>query len=94
VKGQSRALRSTGLQRTQKQIVGVRAGPADLEYLHHVEELAVNITNHCNRRADVHHVALLHQKLLRLCTYCFYHGLGQQLLLREPRYALVEVDSS
>jgi hypothetical protein len=85
---------SAGLQHTQEQIVRVRAGPADLEYLHHVEELAMDITNHSDGRANVHHIALLHKELFRLCTYCFYYGLGQQLLLRKPRYTFVEVDGS
>ena len=78
-------------RRTQEQIVGVRAGPANLENLHHVEELAVDVAHDGDGRADVHHVALLHEQLLRLCAYRLDHRLGQQLLLGQARYTLIEV---
>jgi hypothetical protein len=77
--------------RTQEQIIGVWTRPADLEYLHHVEELAVNVAHNGHGRSDVHHIALFHKKLFRLCAYCLNDRLCQQLLLGEARYALVEV---
>lgn len=41
---------------------------------------------------DVHYIALAHEKLLCLGTYCLYHGLGEQFFLIEARDALVQVD--
>jgi hypothetical protein len=78
---------------TQKQIVGVWTASANLEDLHHVEKLAVDVTHDGDGRPDVHHVALLHEQLLGLCAYCLDHRLGQQLLLGEALYALVDVYS-
>ena len=42
-------------------------------------------------RANVHHIALLHKQLFGLGAYCLDHRLGQQLLLGEARYTLIEV---
>lgn len=41
---------------------------------------------------DVHHVALAHEQLLCLGTYCLDDGLGEQFFLIEARDALVQVD--
>jgi hypothetical protein len=76
---------------TEEQIVGVRTRPANLKYLHHVEELAVDVADYGDGRADVHHVALLHEQLLGFCAYRLDDRLGQQLLLGEARYTLIEV---
>jgi hypothetical protein len=79
---------------TQKEVIGVRTRPADLEYLHHVEELPVYVPDDRHRRPDMHHIALLHEQLLRFRAYCLDHRLGEELLLRQARYALVEVYGS
>jgi hypothetical protein len=81
----------TNRHRTQEKIVGIRTGPANLKYLHHVKELAMNVANNCDGRPDMDYIALLHKQLLGLCTYGFDHGLGQQLLLGEARYTLIEI---
>lgn len=88
------ACRRSGLPFTKKQIVRVRTRPSDLENLHHVEELAVDIANNSYGRSDVHHVALLHEELLRFGAYCLDDRLGKQLFLRQPRYTLVKVYGS
>lgn len=54
----------------------------------------MDVTNHSNWRSYVYNVALLHKKLLRFGAYCLDHRLSQQLLLRQPRYALIEVHGS
>ena len=38
-------------------------------------------------------IALLHEHLLGLCTYCFDDRLGEQLFLVQPLNALVEIDA-
>jgi hypothetical protein len=83
--------REGGRGRTQEQVVGVGAGPANLENLHHVEELAVDVTDDGHGRADVHHVALLHEQLLGLGAYRLDDRFGEQLLLGQARDALIEV---
>ena len=83
-----------GSQRTQEQIVGIWAGSPNLEYLYHVEELAVDVADDGDGGSDVHHIALLHKELLGLCTYGLNDRLGQQLLLVQARYAFVQVDGS
>lgn len=79
---------------TQEEVVCVRTWPTNLEYLHHIEKLAMDITNDSDRRSNVHHVALLHEQLLGLCAYCLDDRLGQQFLLGKPRYAFIEVYAS
>lgn len=81
-------------QRTQEEVVRVWAWSSDLEDFHHVEELAMDIADDCHRRSNVHNIALLHEELFRLCAYCLDHRLGQQLLLGESRYALIEIYGS
>jgi hypothetical protein len=51
----------------------------------------VDVADDGDGRADVHHVALLHEQLLGLCAYCLDDRLGQQLLLGEARNALIEI---
>lgn len=51
----------------------------------------MDITNDRHRRSYMHNVALLHKELFRFGAYCLDHGLGEQLFLRQPRYALVQV---
>lgn len=76
---------------TQEEVVGVRARPTNLEYLHHIKELAVDVADNRHGRSDVHHIALLHEQLLGLCTYCLDDGLGEQLLLGQAGYAFIQV---
>lgn len=65
----------------QKEIVRVGAEAANLEYLEHVEELAVDVANHGDRRQDVHHVGLVHELLLELVAYRLDDGFGEEFLL-------------
>lgn len=65
-----------GDQHTQEKIIGVGTGPSNLEYLNHVEELAVDIAHDGNRCPDVHDIALLHEQLLGFGAYCFDDRLG------------------
>jgi hypothetical protein len=76
---------------TQEKVIGVWTGPANFEDFHHVKELAMNVANNGDGRPDVNHIALLHEQLFRLCANGFDHRLGQQLLLGEARYTLIEV---
>jgi len=85
---------ANGRRRTEEEVVGVRTRPANLEYLHHIEELAVDVTHDSNGRSDVHHIALFHEQLLGFGAYCLDHRLGEQLLLRQARYAFIEVYGS
>lgn len=79
---------------TQKEIVCVRTRSSDLEDLHHVEELAMDVADDRHGRSNMHDIALLHKQLLRLGAYCLDDRLSQELFLRQPRYALVEVYGS
>ena len=54
----------------------------------------MDIANNGHGRFDVHDIALLHEELFCLSAYRLDDRLGQQFLLVEPCYALVEVDSS
>ena len=54
----------------------------------------MNIPHYRDWRLHMHHITLLHQKLLRLRAYCFDDGLGEEVLLVEALYTLVEVDRS
>jgi hypothetical protein len=49
----------------------------------------VDVTDHRDWRKNVHDIALLHQQLFRLGTYCLDDGLGEQLFLAQPRYTLI-----
>ena len=42
----------------------------------------------------MHNITLLHKELFGFGAYRFNDRLGQQLLLRQPRYALIKVYSS
>ena len=52
----------------------------------------MDVSHHCDRRLDVNDIALLHQQLLRFGTYCLNDRVGEQFLLVQPRYTLIEVD--
>lgn len=51
----------------------------------------MDITHDRDWRSDMHHIALLHKQLFRLGAYCLDDRFGQQLLLGEARYTLIEV---
>ena len=70
--------------RTQKEVVCVRTLAANLEYLYKVEELSVDVADHCYRRLDMYNIALLHQQLFRLGAYRLDDGVGEQLFLVQP----------
>lgn len=78
--------------RTKEEIVCVRAEASNSEDFYHVKELAVDVSNDGDGRVNVHNVTLLHQELLRLGAYCLDDGVGEELLLVEASYALIEVD--
>jgi len=78
-------------ERTEKEVVRIRAEATDLEDLDQVEELAVNVSDDRDRGGDVYHIALLHEKLFCLCAYCLYYRVCQQLLLIESLDAFIEV---
>jgi len=63
--------------RTQKEIICVGTWPGNLEYLHHVEELAVDVANNSDGCSYVYHITLLHEQLLCLCAYRLDHRLGE-----------------
>lgn len=79
---------------TKKQVIRVGTESSDLEYLNHVEELPVDISDHRDRSRNVDHIALFHQQFLRLGAYRFDHRVCQQLFPVESLNALVEVDTS
>lgn len=54
----------------------------------------MNIANHSDWGLDVYDITLLHKQLFRFCAYSLDDRLGQQLLLVQTRYALVEVNGS
>ena len=62
---------------TKKEVVRVRTEAANLEYLNQVEKLPVYVADDSDGRVDMHHVALLHQKLLGLGAYCLDHRIRQ-----------------
>jgi len=74
---------------TKEEIIGVRTQSADLKNLNQVVELAVYVTDHRDGRAHVNHIALAHQLLLFLATYCLDYRLCQKLLLVKSRDALI-----
>lgn len=78
---------------TEEKVVGVWTRAADFEYFEQIEELAVNITDDGYRSLDVDDIALFHEHLLSLCAYGLDDRLGEQLLVVEPLYALVEIDA-
>lgn len=78
----------------QKQVIGVRAKPANLEDLQHVEELAVDVAHHRDGRENVHYIGLVHELFLELVAYRLDDRFCEELLLVEPLDALVEVDRS
>jgi hypothetical protein len=80
--------------RTEEEIICIRTEAANAEYLNHVKELPVDITNHGDRRRNVYHIALLHKKLFGFGAYCFDHRVCQQFFLVESRDALIEIDGS
>lgn len=45
---------------TEKKIVCIWTETPNLEYLQHVEELAMNVPDNRHRRRDVYHIALFH----------------------------------
>lgn len=57
--------------RTEKEVIRVRAESSDFEDLNHIEELAVDVSDDCDWSRNMYHVALLHQELFGLGTYCF-----------------------
>lgn len=78
---------------TEEEVVRVWTIASDSENLNHVEKLPMDVADDCDRRLDVHHVALLHQQLLRLGAYCFDHRLSEQLLSIQAGDAFVEVNA-
>lgn len=65
----------------QEEIVCVGAGAANLEYLEHVEELAVDVANHSDGRQDMHHVGLVHELFLELVAHRLDDRFGEEFLL-------------
>lgn len=51
----------------------------------------MDVTNDCDWRLDVHHVALFHQQLLCLGAYGLDHRLGEELLSVQAGDAFIEV---
>lgn len=41
----------------------------------------------------MYHIALLHQELLRLCTYCLDNGVREKLFLIQALYTFIQVDA-
>lgn len=81
-----------GARRTQKQIVGVGTPASYFEYLYQVKELAVYVADDGDGGEDVDDVALAHKQFLCLGADGLDDGLGEELLLVQARYALVEID--
>lgn len=52
----------------------------------------MDVANDGDRRGDVDDIALAHEQLFGLGTYCLDDGLGKELLLVEAGDALIEVD--
>jgi hypothetical protein len=46
---------------TEEEVIGIGAEAADLEYLNHVEELAMDIADYRHRGGNMDHIAFLHQ---------------------------------
>jgi hypothetical protein len=76
---------------TQEEVVRIRTWSTNLKDLHHIEELAMDITDNGDGCSDVNHIALLHEQLLSLCAYCLYDRLRKQLLLGQPGYTFIQV---
>ena len=79
---------------TKKQVIGIWTEATYLENLNHIEELTVDIPNHSDGSSDMDDIALLHQQLLRFCTYRLDNRFRKQFLPIEPLYALIEIDGS
>lgn len=56
---------------TKEKIIGIWTKAPNFEDLNQVEELAMDVTHNRDRSLHMNDIALLHQQLLRLCTYCF-----------------------
>ena len=78
---------------TQEKIIGVRTEASNLEYLNHIKELAVYVSNHCDRGGDMYNIALLHEKLFCFGAYCLYDRVRQQLFLVESLDTFIEINA-
>ena len=67
----------------EKQVVGVRGGSSELEHLHHVMELAVDVPHDRHGRADAVHVGLLADQAARALAQLQHFLFGQKLVLHE-----------
>ncbi len=77
---------------TKEEVIRVWTPTPNFEDLNQVEELAMYIPNHCYRGLHMYHVALLHQQLFCLGTYCFDDRLGEEVLFVQAFYAFIEID--
>ena len=78
---------------TKEKVVCIWAKSSYLEYLNHVEELSMYVSNHRNGRSDMNDIALLHQQLLCFGAYCLDYGLSEQFFFVEPFDAFVEINA-
>jgi hypothetical protein len=76
---------------TEEQIIRIRTVPSDPEYLDHVEELAMDVANDCDRRLYVYDIALLHKQFLRLSAHRFDYWISQELLPVKSFDAFVQI---
>jgi hypothetical protein len=61
---------------TKEEVVCIRTESSNLENLDHVEELAMDITDHGDWSSDVDHIAFLHQQFLGFEAYSFDYRFG------------------
>ena len=66
---------------TEEKVIGVWTEAPDFEYLYHVKELTMYISDHSYGRSDMYNVAFFHQQFFRFRTYCFDHGFCEELFL-------------
>lgn len=78
---------------TKEKVIRIWTESSNLEYLYHVEKLSMDVPNYCYRRCYMYDIAFFHQELFGFGAYCFYDGIGEQLLLVESCYALVQIDA-
>lgn len=70
-----------GLWLTKEQVIRIWRITTDSKYFNQIEELPMDVPNYCDGGEDVHDIALLHQKFLRLGAYCFNDRVGEQFFL-------------
>ena len=74
-----------------EEVVRIRRESTDLEELHQVVKLTMNIAHDCNGTGNVGHIAFIRQYCLRGLTECKHLILCEVLALLHPRNLAVEV---